>query len=96
MSSNWEGFGLAAVESMALGIPTIGSDVEGLKEVLNNGGLIFQRGDYEELTKLIFDLTKDKEKYQKISNQGIEKSKLYSLDNFVKEHLKVYKEVKNC
>ena len=93
LSSHWEGFGLAAVESMALGIPTIGSNVAGLKEVLENGGLTFQVGDAQKLSNLILNLIKDKKKYNKISEIGIEKSKFYSLNSFIKKYLKVYKEV---
>lgn len=96
LSSNWEGFGLAAAESMALGIPTIGSDVEGLKEVLENGGLTFPKGDSEELSRIILSLIKNKKRYIEISELGIKKSKIYSLDNFMKQYLKIYKEAENC
>ncbi|MCK1166558.1 glycosyltransferase [Streptococcus uberis] len=36
MPSKWEGFGLAAVEALALGLPVIGSDVGGLKSIIDN------------------------------------------------------------
>lgn len=93
LSSHWEGFGLAAVESMALGIPTIGSNVEGLKDILENGGLTFQKGDSKELATLISNLIEDNKKYNEISKLGLEKSKIYSLNSFMKQYLKIYKEV---
>lgn len=96
LSSNWEGFGLAAVESMALGIPTVGSNIDGLKEVLNNGGLVFPKGNSEELSRIILSLIKNKKRYIEISELGIKKSKIYSLDNFMKQYLKIYKEAENC
>ncbi|GGF58919.1 glycosyl transferase family 1 [Paenibacillus albidus] len=37
MPSKWEGFGLVAVESMALGIPVFASPVGGLNGIINNG-----------------------------------------------------------
>lgn len=43
MSSNWEGFGLAAVEGMAASKPVIASDVEGLKEVVGGVDFFFIR-----------------------------------------------------
>ena len=39
LSSNWEGFGLAAAEGMAAGKPVIASKVEGLREIVDGYGL---------------------------------------------------------
>lgn len=79
LSSHSEGFGLAAVESMALGIPTIGSDVDGLREVLENGGVTFECGDSNKLSKLILKYTTDKLLYIELSEVGIKKSKEYDI-----------------
>lgn len=45
-SSNWEGFGLTAVEAMATGTPLLATDVPGLREVVFNGGLLFEKKKY--------------------------------------------------
>jgi glycosyltransferase involved in cell wall biosynthesis len=37
MPSHWEGFGLTAAEAMAAGKPVVGSDVPGLREVVEDG-----------------------------------------------------------
>ena len=39
-SSNWEGFGLSIVEGMVLGKPSVGTDIDGLREVLVDCGLL--------------------------------------------------------
>lgn len=44
-SSNWEGFGLTAVEMMACGKPVIATNVDGLKQVVEGTGLLFPVGD---------------------------------------------------
>lgn len=90
LSSHWEGFGLAAVESMALGIPTIGSNIEGLKEVIEKGGLTFSSGNSKELSELIFKCITDKLEYKKLSKSGIEKSKEYDIKRMIKEYIKEY------
>lgn len=36
MTSNWEGFGLAAVEGLSLGKPVVAKNVGGLKKIVNN------------------------------------------------------------
>lgn len=43
LSSHWEGFGLAAVEAMACGTPLIASNVDGLAQVVDSGGLLFEK-----------------------------------------------------
>lgn len=58
MPSEWEGFGLAAVEGLALGKPVIASPVGGLKTIINNqcGRLCERKEEYvTELEKLFSD-----------------------------------------
>lgn len=55
-SSNWEGFGIAALEAMAAGLPVIASDVPGLREVLCSSGRFFPPGDYKKLANHIKQL----------------------------------------
>lgn len=91
LSSHWEGFGLAAVESMALGIPTIGSNVAGLREVLENGGIIFEKGNEKDLYTKIMKI--DEKSYRELSKQAKEKSKKYSLDKMIKKYLKLFNNI---
>ena len=53
LSSHWEGFGLAAAEGMASEIPVIASNVEGLAQVVEEGGVLFEKGNVKELAKKI-------------------------------------------
>ena len=50
-SSNWEGFGLTAVEIMACGKPVIVTNVDGLKQVVEGAGEIFTLGSPSELAE---------------------------------------------
>lgn len=53
LSSEWEGFGLVALEYMACDIPSIGSNVEGLNEVVKNEHALYQKNNPKELAEKI-------------------------------------------
>jgi len=91
LSSNWEGFGLAAVEGMAAGKPVIASDVSGLREVVKGAGLLFEQGNEEELAEIISKLISDKKYYKLISQKCLNKSKIYDIQNMCEQLLHLYK-----
>ncbi|MDP2309147.1 MAG: glycosyltransferase [Pseudomonadota bacterium] len=43
--SRWEGFGLAAAEGLAAGVAVVASDVDGLREVVGDAGLLVPPGE---------------------------------------------------
>lgn len=90
VSSNWEGFGLVAVEGMAANKPVIASDVDGLKEVVEGFGLLFIKGDEKDLANKIDKLMCDSEYYTKVSEKCYEHSKNFSIEKLVKHYTKVY------
>ncbi len=61
LASTYEGFGLAALEAMAAGVPVVGTRVGGLVELLEGGrgGLLVPPGDPEALAKAIRSLMAD-------------------------------------
>lgn len=89
--SKWEGFGLAAVESMALGKPVIASRVGGLKELINEecGYLCESKKEYvDAIIQLLTDGTVysnksygAEERAQKLNNIGDYTRKLESIYN---------------
>ena len=91
LSSHWEGFGLAAVEAMAAGTPVVASNVEGLKQVVENGGILFEQGDDAELVRYIVEITEISQKRKNLIDSGFRKAKEYDIQQMVDETVKTYR-----
>lgn len=95
LSSNWEGFGIAAVEGMAAGKPVIASDVPGLREIVKGAGLLFSVGDSDELAREINELFTDENRYEEISRKCLVRAKKYSIEKMVERYIILYNELMN-
>jgi glycosyltransferase involved in cell wall biosynthesis len=95
LSSNWEGLSLFSIEAMASGIPFIGSNVSGIKDIAENYVPLFKKGDSYELEKLILKLDSNKEFYDNVSKKGKERSNYFSLENMTNNYYKVYENFSN-
>lgn len=93
LSSHFEGFGLTVVEGMAMSKPSIASNVDGVREILEGYGLLFERGNEKELASLLLKLEADKEFYQKISNSCHERAKEYDITKMVNSYINEYKKI---
>lgn len=92
MTSRWEGFCNAIVESMAAGIPVIVSDIPTLKEVVGNSGLHFHKGNPIDLAKKLERLVTCKnlrEKYAQLARNRC--SRLFDVEETIKEYEEVYR-----
>lgn len=69
LSSHWEGLSLSSVEGMASGRPFIASDVDGLREVVNDYGLMFPEGDAQALANCITNLCKHPQLYYDVAHR---------------------------
>lgn len=63
-----EGFGTIVIDAAVLGVPTIGSNISGLRDSIENGktGQLFPAGDISALTRIMLDAIEDSEKYQEM------------------------------
>lgn len=90
LSSHWEGFGLAAVEGMAAHKPVIASNVQGLSEIVNGSGLLFDVGDFKMLSSNIISLITNKKLYNSISSKCFEKSKEFDIQEMIDKYNNIY------
>ena len=92
MTSDWEGFGLAAVEAMALGKPVITTPVGGLVDIVNDEcGKLCRTG--REYVNEIAKLLSDKEYYEKKSVGAARRAE--ELDNRVSYYMEIKKIYEN-
>ncbi|MXO03198.1 glycosyltransferase family 4 protein [Flavobacterium sp. HBTb2-11-1] len=93
LSSNGEGFGLVAIESMASGKPFIGSDVIGLSSLVKGSGVLFEKSNERELADSIKRLIEDDDFRINVVNACQLKAKQFDIEVMVEKHIKLYKTV---
>lgn len=94
-SSNWEGFGLTAIEFMTNKKPIIASNIPGLSEIVSGAGLLFPKGDAKELGTLINKLISDQDYYHQITQSCYERSLNFDISETNIDYLNIYKKVIN-
>ena len=90
--SRYEGFGLAAVESMASGIPTIVSDVPGLREVAGSGLPKVNPNDPIELARELERVAADADYRKNLAEEGLERSKNFDIGKMADAYLQIYQQ----
>lgn len=90
-SSNWEGFGLTAVEIMACGKPVIATNVDGLMQVVEGAGEVFTRGNAIELAQKINYLLKNLEYYNAMADRCRQRANVYNISVMSENYLQLYK-----
>lgn len=93
MSSHWEGLSLSNIEGMSVGKPFIASDVNGLREVTQEAGLLFPHGDDKALADLIRKLHDDKIYYQQVADRCYERACQFDIRKMVENYNAVYVEL---
>lgn len=94
LPSDFEGFGMAAVEAMALGIPTITSNFPASSEYLQDGvtGSHFEIGNVDDLVEKILWHYENSEQSRWMGLRGQELvASRYKIPQIAQKHLDVYK-----
>jgi glycosyltransferase involved in cell wall biosynthesis len=91
--SIFEGFGLPVVESMASGVPTITSFGSSLQEVAGNGALLVDPLNVQSIADGIERVLSDQPLRQDLVQRGLRRSAEFTLPNFIKSILRVYRQL---
>lgn len=93
LTSLKEGLPLSLIEAMAAGLPVIGTNVEGIREVIvpNQNGLLVELGDIEGLTNALLRLLENPEYRERLGLAARKTAEeKYSLDRCVTEYEKLF------
>lgn len=94
MSSHWEGLSLSNVEGMSVGKPFVASDVNGLREVTKDYGILFPHGDEKALAEIIIKLHDDKVYYKQVADKCYERAQQFDIKTMVEAYNNIYLSLK--
>lgn len=94
MPSLSEGFCVAAVEAMAVGLPVVVSDIDVFHEVVGEPGVFADPDDPADFADAIADLLEHPEKRERLGKHAKERARsTFSLERTAREYYNIYKGV---
>lgn len=96
LSSIWEGYGIALVEALVLGIPVISTNWLGASEILDNGkyGILVPSKDHKKMGEEIFNLLNHPEMLEVLKKKSRERGDFFSLQRMVNSYNEVFENLK--
>jgi len=91
--SLYEGFGLTAVEAMAMGVPVIASDAGSLPEIVGDAGLLAAAHDLAAWSAALQRITRDSGLRAELAARGRERAAAHRLERLGEATLAVYREL---
>jgi L-malate glycosyltransferase len=95
LPSEYESFGLAALEAMAAGAPVIATDTGGLPEIITNGvnGHLSALGDVTDMANNAIEILKDNNKLEAYKKEARLQASRFDINNIVPAYEVLYKNV---
>jgi len=93
LPSEKESFGLVALEAMAAGVPTIGSEAGGIPEVVRHGidGFLATVGDTQQMAAHAVQLLRDPQLWNEFSRAGMQQARTkFSAASVVEQYEEIY------
>jgi L-malate glycosyltransferase len=95
LPSEYESFGLAALEAMACKVPVISSNTGGLAEINEHGltGYLANVGDVDAMSNYAINLLQNEELLNTFKHNALEHAKKFNIDSIIPIYEKLYEEV---
>jgi N-acetyl-alpha-D-glucosaminyl L-malate synthase BshA len=95
LPSEYESFGLVALEAMAAEVPVISTNVGGLPEINIDGvtGFLSDVGDVADMSKNIINILSDEAAFQQMKKNALHQAMKFDIENIVPQYEKLYQKV---
>ena len=95
LPSEYESFGLVALEAMAAEVPVISTNVGGLPEININGvtGFLSNVGDIDDMSKNIIEILSDEKAFEIMKKNALQQALKFDIDVIVPQYENLYKRV---
>lgn len=96
LPSEYESFGLAALEAMAAEVPVISTNAGGLPEIIINGdcGFMSNVGDVEDMSRNAISILKDEAIHRTFKNNALAQAEKFDIHNIVPLYENLYLRLK--
>ncbi|MFT3680644.1 MAG: N-acetyl-alpha-D-glucosaminyl L-malate synthase BshA [Ferruginibacter sp.] len=92
LTSEYESFGLAALEAMAAEVPVISTNAGGIPEININGvtGYMSNVGDVEDMSRNAYLILKDEATHKQFKANALAQAKKFDINNIVPKYEELY------